>query len=446
MKIVEQAREIEIIDEVDVCVLGGSSTGVFAAVRAAQMGMRTAIVEKQNSFGGAATSGLTHIWHSIFDAEHSKKIISGLSEMVINRLAERNAVIIHKPTVSSANIMNTEELKIELDILVSEHKIKPYLHTLFSSAITENNNITAVIVENKDGRKAIKAKFFIDCTGDGDLCRRIGIASYTYDTLQPPTTCAKIYGANDPSFSALIREHGSEFGLQKDWGWRNVIPNTDNIKMHAETHVFDVNCAHAGDLTYSEMEGRRQVRAYMDLFRKYVENGEKITLLSLPSYIGVRESYHIKSLHKIKTDDLLMGITYPDAIGNGSYRTDRHHSHDSGITFRYLNGVTETIQQSGELPVMGRWREECDNYPTYYQIPFRSLVPDTKIENILFAGRMIDAEAEAFGALRVMINTNQMGEAVGTAAALAVEYDCPARDINTTELRSRLSDFNAVIL
>lgn len=88
--IVEPARDIPVIYEADVCVLGGSCTGVFAAVRAARLGARVALVEKQNAFGGVAASGLVNIWHSIYDNEKQQKIISGLSEEVLNRLKRRS--------------------------------------------------------------------------------------------------------------------------------------------------------------------------------------------------------------------------------------------------------------------------------------------------------------------------------------------------------------------
>jgi hypothetical protein len=166
----------------------------------------------------------------------------------------------------------------------------------------------------------------------------------------------------------------------------------------------------------------------------------------LPSYIGIRETYHIKSRYRIKTAEVLGGAKFPDAIGNGSYRTDRHHNSDSGITFKYLNGESLTIAETGMPGIAGRWRDETPENPTYYQIPYRALVPATPITNLLFAGRMIDAEEEAFSALRVMVNTNQMGEAAGVAAALAIKTNSSAQAVEVSALRRTLADVGAVIL
>ena len=88
--------------------------------------------------------------------------------------------------------LNTEELKIELDKLVLEHRVTPFLHALYVSACLEGSCVKAVFIENKDGRRAIRAKMFVDATGDGDLARDAGIPFNVRDGLQPLTTCAKI--------------------------------------------------------------------------------------------------------------------------------------------------------------------------------------------------------------------------------------------------------------
>ena len=116
---------LPVINDVDICVLGGSCTGVFAAVRASRLGARVAIVEKQNAFGGVATSGLVNIWHSLFNTEVNKQIIAGLTSEVIERLAKRDQVNNYAEDKKGAWRLNTQELKIELDELVLESGIKP---------------------------------------------------------------------------------------------------------------------------------------------------------------------------------------------------------------------------------------------------------------------------------------------------------------------------------
>ena len=119
-------KSIPVINQVDICVVGGSCTGVFAALRAARSGARVAIIEKQNSFGGVATNGLVNIWHSLYDTEKKKQIIAGLTMEVIDRLSKRDAVIYSREDKKGHFTLNTQELKIELDEMVMETGIIPY--------------------------------------------------------------------------------------------------------------------------------------------------------------------------------------------------------------------------------------------------------------------------------------------------------------------------------
>lgn len=449
--IIEKARKTTVIDDVDICVVGGSCTGVFAAVRAARLGAKVAIVEKQNCFGGVATAGFVNIWHSLYDNEKKKQIIAGLSQEVIERLKRRNAVIDLEKSLSvnqyNAYYFNSEELKIELDQMILSEKIVPYLHTCFVAPYVEDELLKAVIVENKSGRAAIKAKVFIDATGDGDLCHRLGIPSYVPDKLQPPTMCAKWYSETDYTdqiMKDLQNKHREEFGLREDWGWHARIPGVDTVTMRAESHVFGVNCAEEKMLTYAEMEGRRQIRAIMDMIRKYGPDGNKPILIALASYIGIRESRHIKTKYRLRDEELLNGVRHEDAIAFGSYCVDIHHSDRQGATLRFLNGEEAVI--SSKSPVeWKRWRAETAENPVYYQIPYRSIIPDGKFNNLLAAGRMIDAEQGAFGAVRVMINLNQLGEAAGVAAYLALNSGSSLERVDYMELRKKLKDGGSII-
>ena len=444
--ITEVTRETPVIGEFDVCVVGGSCTGAFAAIRAAQCGMRTAIVEKQNAFGGAATSGLVSVWHSLYNTTGEQQIVGGLTAELIGILDRRNDVIKDEGNVDQTYRLNTEELKIELDILVRKNRITPFLHTLYCGAAINNGRVEAVFVENKDGRGAIKAKFFIDASGDGDLLKSAGVPRYTLPHMQPPTMCAKILGTDGINISGLIREHHAEFDLAPDHGWNTDIPKVKGIRMHAETHVFNVNTAVAADLAFAEMEGRRHVRQYMDMIKKHVPEGDKIVLLSLPSYIGIRDTYHYKCLYQVTGEDILYGKNFPDAILNGTYRVDIHHSDGNGLTYKYLDGKSEIRAAAGQPMITGRWREETAENPTYYQIPYRAIIPDAPLGNLLLAGRMIGANEEGFSALRVMVNTNQMGEAAGVAAAIAVEKSLEARHVDPQELRKRMATLGSIVL
>ena len=449
----EEARDIPVAEECDICVIGGSCTGVFAAVRAAQLGAKVAIVECSGLFGGVATAGLVNIWHSDRDIAEEKDIIAGLTMEVIQRLEKRNGVVTKQSGDRRHFVLNTAELTIELDELIAENGIRPFLHARFAAPIVEDGKVAAIAVEDKTGRRAIKASYFIDATGDGDLVVRMGLPTYTRCDvhLQPPTTCAIIHGIEDvakqnPGFSLSGAVHDPQFAnaLKDGFLWASAVTGVPGAQMVAGTRVSAADCSDADQLTDAEIEGRRQVRAICDILRDNFKGGESIALGALPAYIGIRETRHVECEHRLTTDEVLWGRHLPDAIANGSYPVDVHHSDKPGITFRYLDG-TQRYCVPGKPAEPGRWREERMESPTFYQIPYRSLVPKGTV-NVLAAGRMIDAEEGAYGAIRVMVNCNQTGEAAGAAAYLALDSGTSVRDVDTDRLRATMSKHGSIII
>ncbi len=443
----EPAREIPVIDEVDICVLGGSCTGVFAAVRAARLGARVALVERQNGFGGMASAALVSVWHTLLDTAFQRQIIGGLTQEVLDRLAANEAVAAYEQNPHIGFVFRPAELTIELDALVREAGISPHLHTLFCTALTDGSKVTAAIVENKSGRGAIIARQFIDATGDGDLCARVGLPVRVPAHLQPPTTCAWFHGFNTVPFNLaeLRRLHGVEFDLPDGFAWGTEIPGLPEMYMYAGTRVPGANCADAAEFTRAEMEGRRQVRAIQQLIRRYAPAGVQVVLANLGATIGIRETRHVDCHYQLSADDVLYGRRFPDAIANGSYRVDVHYDDQPGVWMRYLDG-TEEIHRIGQASRRGRWRAASADAPTFYQIPYRCLLPRGEPDNVLVCGRAIDADREAFGAIRVMVNTNQTGEAAGAAAWLAWRDGTPVSQLDPTSLRATLAAQGAIII
>lgn len=442
---IEPARTIPLITEADVCVLGGSCTGVFAAIRAAQTGARVVLVEKAGCFGGVATLSLVNVWHSLFDEVFERKIIGGLSEVLMDRLRQRKAVKERARSPDWQFAFNPAEMQIELDALILEAGVEPMLHTVFSAPWLEQERLAGVIVENKDGRGLIKARYFIDATGDGDLCHRLGHPTYVSERFQPSTTCALFEGwppAFKETLSKLLRKHRETYGLPHGFAWGATVPDTQ-LFMLAGTRVAGLDCSTATGLTRAEMEGRRQVRAIQDLIREQAPD-ESISLVGLPARIGIRETRHVRCRHRLTGDDVLYGRRFDDAIANGSYRVDIHHVDRPGITLRYLDG-REAYVCPGEPVQHARWRVAEKVMPTFYQIPYRCLLPGSQ-PNLLLAGRMIDADPQAHGAIRVMINMNQTGEAAGVAAALACRDDSDVRRLDPSTVRRALSEGGSVII
>jgi hypothetical protein len=179
------------------------------------------------------------------------------------------------------------------------------------------------------------------------------------------------------------------------------------------------------------------VRAIQELLKKQVPES-RLSLQALPSRLGLRESRHVKALYQLTGDEVLYGRRFEDAITQGSYRSDVHHQDKPGITLRYLDG-TQTYNVPGQPATHSRWRPETPENPTFYQIPYRSLLPEGGYGKLIVAGRMLDMDPLAHAAVRVMVNLNQTGEAAGVAAVLAMRNNCSFADVSVTHIQAELA-------
>lgn len=450
------SQNIPVVHECDICVIGGSCTGVFAAVSAAKPGAEVALVEQNGFFGGTATAGFVNVWHSIYDTAGKQQIIGGLTAEVIERMKRKGAVSLYQERSGIDHdkyaVFNSAELIMTFDRLVQEHKtVRPFLHSVFSEPVIEDKTVTAIIIQDKSGRRAIRAQYFIDASGDGDFIARTGFRTRTEDHLQPATTCFILNGLDEvkkanPDFSLGRAVFNPEYpnALRNGFIWSSECPGIPGYRMIAGTRVHDADCGDADKLTSAEIEGRRQAQTILEIIRGNFKNGDSVGLAALPPHIGIRETRHAACLHTLTEKEVLEGNRFPDAIANGSYRVDIHHSGRPGLTFRYLDG-REVYAAPGEPNQNGRWREERAEDPTFYQIPYRSLVPKNAL-NVLAAGRLIDADQGAYGAVRVMVNCNQTGEAAGTAAYCALDSDAEVSNVDTDKLRDTMTQQGSVVI
>lgn len=450
MDIIVPEEKISNVISADICVIGGSCTGVFAAVRAARLGADVVLVEKANRFGGVATCGLVGMWHTLFDMEGQRQIIGGITYEMMERLEKRNAVSPNFRDPANSRIhgvrFNSEELTLELDELVLEQKkIRFFLNTGFSRAISSNGRIEAVIAENKSGCFAIKADVFVDASGDALLCREAGFPLWKAERPQPPTSCARFGGWNtlgSHNLKETVEKYRKDLpDLPCGYYWSMDIPGTADM-MFAGTRILNCDCSDGAAISNAEVTARRQIRALMDMYRReFPEN--RLSLNSMPSAIGIREGEHITSCRRLCGDELLAGTYFADTIGHGTYPVDVHGNEDDSITFWQLNGNKQTYH-SHKLVQKERWLPEGEIL-SHYNIPLSAMIPENA-ENLISAGRMIDADRKAFGAVRVMVNLNQCGEAAGVAAWLALNRKCSVRQVDPREVRRLLNQGGSCII
>jgi len=444
----EPARETPVAWRGDLCVVGGSCTGVFAAVRAARLGLSVALIEQNVILGGSATAAQVNEWHSIRDAHQQEQIIGGLTMEVVERLRMRGSLTEITPVHRGQFRFNSAELALELDALIREHRIRLFLGARLASATREGDRITAAIIEDKSGRRGLFAGVFIDASGDGDLLRRAGFTAWKPEVLQPVNMQALVAGFSNlhahypdtkfwDSIRHLAADHGFPTANASPWVFD--YPGPCDINNVFGPRLNGVDASDADQLTAALLKGRRLQRAYTDMAREVFPEAP-LHIAALPHALGVRETWHAHCLHRLTGQELLGGAKFSDAIAYGTYPVDIHSA--AGTVLRYLDGREEVVQPDGKV-VWQRWRPEGNEFAPYYQIPYRSLIPEKSI-NLLIAGRLIDADREAFGGVRVMVNCNQMGEAAGMAAALAVRTDQSVAQIDPSDLRVALTEGGSI--
>ena len=450
--IIEEQRKTPVTDTVDIVVLGGGCTGSFAAIRAARLGAKVAIVERTGCFGGVATNSFVCIWHTLTDVHYRKQIIAGLTREVIERLSRiPNGIEIHTPEAGktpfrepyyAVHHLNTEELKIELDAMIIESGAHPYLHSRYVAPYKKDGRLAGVIIENASGRSVIKADYFIDATADGYLGADMGMETYRHEPLQPATTGARVSGwekLTNPNDLLHLDKNRDRLGVRA--GWDDRMPGTPHIRNWFKSQ-FSGDCSQADILTRGEIEGRRQVREMMNILREQDPCGKELSLVALSSVIGIRETRQLVCRYRLTQEDLLYGKPFEDAIGYCAYPIDIHTPGEPTRLF-YLDG---TMSLGSPLRTeLGNWRKDHGERPAYWQIPYRSMLPEN-IDNLLICGRAMDAEKGAFGALRVMISLNQTGEAAGVAAYEALTSGKTVQTIDFPSFRDKMKKGGSVVL
>ncbi len=402
-------------------VAGGGLSGIAAAVSAAREGLSVLLIEKNGCLGGALSNSLIYPFfkYQIKDSEtgKSKFLNAGIFKEFLERKEKYNDTC-------------WEVYKFVFDDIVTESGVNVLFHsTIFDIVCEEDSVLTklkAVKVVTKSGVITFEADFFVDCTGDGELFTLSGcdyqLGREKDNLCQPMTTCFRICGVETEIFwsekpklqeiykdlqaeGKIInpRENLLEFTMDKEKGIVHL--NTTRVVKYNPTDVFD--------LSKAEIEARRQVAEMFEFLRKYSQGCKNASLVAIAPEIGIRESRKLKGVHILTVDELYNKVYFNDTIALGNYPVDIHSPDGSG-----------TVMHSFK-----------DN--EFYCIPYRSLLPN-EYSNLLVAGRCISATHEAQSAIRVMNICACLGQAAGTAAALAYKTTKNAHTVSTDDLRDIL--------
>ena len=435
--------EILLDDQWDVIVIGGGPSGCAAAIAAAREGARTLLIEGMGCLGGMGTSGMVPAWTPFSDGE--KMVYRGIAEKVFT---ESRKGVPHEPKDKLDWVaINPEWLKVVYDRMVTSSNAKVLFFSHLASVQMKNDKeVDALIISNKSGLTAYRAKVYIDCTGDGDLAAWAG-ASFTKGNAKgvamPSTHCFEIvnlnvnptnidsfnslYGGNKKSPIWEIVASGKYPAIKDAHLCINYIgPNAVGLNAG---HLFEVDSTNPQSLSDSMIHGRELADQFMAGLKEFRPSiFADSFLINTGQLMGIRESRIIEGDYKLTLKDWIARATFPDEIGRNNYFIDIHNSKEE----------IDKVVKEKSFENLGR--PEPYKKGESHGIPYRCLTPKG-LKNVLVAGRCISTEQIVQGSVRVQAACLVTGEAAGMAAVHAIKSH--RNDVHLVDidfLRKRLKE------
>ncbi len=422
------------MDKYDLIVVGGGQAGCAAALAGARDGLSVLLVEAAGALGGSATNCLVNPFMPYTTTikenggEKHLALSDGLFTEFHNALNEDGLFSEAKEWTT----FSEESLKIILDRKMAEAGVRVLFHATLCGVRTEGRRIVSASFATVGGVLTFEADSFVDATGDATLSVYAGVScrlGRPADSLcQPMTLCFRVCNIDVEDFWKHHREINDLYKkLQAEGKIKNprenvlVFPtripgvlhfNTTRVVKHDPSDAFSVSEA--------EAMAREQVLEMVRFLKENFACCRNAYLISTAASIGVRESRMIEARHVLDQDEIVAGTHFEDGIAAGNYDIDIHSPDGSGTSHYYFPAGV------------------------YYTIPYRCLLPKD-LDNLLVAGRCIGATHEAQASIRIMPICICLGEAAGTAAALAKKSGVAVADVDTAALRQRLREKGAFV-
>ena len=415
----------------DVVVCGGGPSGYVAAIAAARMGAKTALVEQLGFLGGLATAGLVAPV-SEFN-KNGRRIIGGIPWEVMERLASAGGADLSYPI---GNVpYDPETYKLVAQQMTEEAGVDVYLESALFGCETDGSHVARVCLTGKHGAFALEGSVFIDATGDAVLCQAAGVPFQAMPEdadCQPATLCFRLGGVDTDHLEKIhLREPNTRYfnsrvkeilelldepvpnfgGPWFCWAMRDGVVNVNMTR--AQVSLNDT-------LGASKMSCRLRADAhrFTELLRRHVPEFRNCWLMETAAIAGWRESRRILGAHVLSGEELLSSVHFEDTIAASAHPVDIHLASGSGQKVTFLD------------------REGF--------IPYRSLYAEA-FPNLLVAGRCISADRSAFASVRVQAPCMAVGQAAGTAAAICCRDAIAVSEVKTHVLLDELRRFGAVL-
>ena len=427
-------KTVPIVGEYDVVVCGGGPAGIVAAISAARMGCRTALVERLGFFGGTATAGLVMPISGFY--HNDARVIGSIPWEFISRMQALGGALVELPKGHiSANI---ELYKLVAQQMLLEAGVALYTNCYLSHCHLEGDGIAAITMESKNGAEALAGRCFIDATGDGDLCRLSGAPMAQQEQLQPMSLCFVLEGVDvttpllkdcihhnglggKPSVNSEIRRYLLECveqGKLRQFGgpWFNTLVQGNGIAVNV-TRVGG-NGADRAELTHAELQLREDMFTIVALLREKYAEFRNCSIVNSGVNAGIRETCQIQGMYTLTGADLLEGRTFSCPVARCAHPMDIHNAASARQTLVRLEKAA--------------------------YVPHTALIP-RKVTNLIAAGRCISADREAVASLRVQGTLMSIGEGAGILGALTCQEGCAVAQIPEEKLACRLQERGLVL-
>ncbi len=434
-QITEPGRETPVIGSFDVVVLGGGPAGIAAATAAARGASRTLLIESYGFLGGMGTAaGVTNfcgLHANVFGT--IEQVVHGIADDVLARMRALGGL--NEPhrvfgDRIAAQAYDNAAFKVAADELVLESGAQIMFHALAVGVVMDNaRQIKAVLIETKSGRQAVLGRIYIDCSGDGDLAFHAGAAfEKGADGLgmMYPSTMFRVGGVDPVRAAGTPQRIGALMELAQAKGRRFarkgpiVRPQKNpsewrvNVTQLSNDDGSPVDGTNARQLSAAEIQGRRQIVDFFGFLRSDVSGFEQAYLLEIAPQVGVRETRRVLGDYQLTEDDVLQCASFDDSIGVNGWMVEEHVAGN----------------------VLLKW-QDIPNCRGYNQLPWRMLLT-RDMDNLMVAGRCASMTHGGQSAARVSGGCFVMGQAAGTAAAMAVDADLAPRALDVAALQARL--------
>ncbi|MBB3675043.1 FAD-dependent oxidoreductase [Modestobacter versicolor] len=432
--LVEPSREIPVHGEFDVVVIGGGPAGLMAATAAARQGRSTLLVERYGFLGGAGTAGGLSTFcglHAKVHGEHVQ-VVHGLADELLERLAKLDGLSAPHLTINDgilAQAFDISSYKLAADELVTGAGAGLLFHAMAVAVVmTDEATIDAVVIESKSGRAAVRGRVFIDASGDADVAAWAGVPFETSPHLLFPSMMFRINGvdvaaAGERPWRTVERlmDEAEQAGTHRFprkkpivRPQRNPLEWRANLTQLSNADGSAIDGTDVEQLTRGELQGRQQVFDAFAFIRDRTPGFGSSYIVDIAPQVGIRETRRVVGDHVLTEDDVLDCVDFPDTIGVNGWPVEAH-----------VAGTVEFRWQRGE------------DSRGFNQLPYRMLLPQ-RVDNLLVVGRCASMTQMGQSSARVTGPCFAMGQAAGTAAALALDDGSTLRGVDVGRLQQRL--------